>query len=194
MNCFLEALICCSKEEFRSIDLLFIESEGNPAFFPVYQKESAMSFDPFAAGFYLVSRYEEYLPYRKDEYGRFSASESLAYQKNFLHKPMINIWARIIGEKLRYKFPGFNYPGTQYQFIPTIDIDAAWAFKKKGVLRTIGDLPMLSAIFIWLQLCTEPGYFQDFNMTLSTRTNFSLNFKKNTSSTPSILFYLLIMD
>ena len=121
-----------------NIDLLFIESEGNPAFFPVYQKESAMSFDPFAAGFYLVSRYEEYLPYRKDEHGRFSASESLAYQKNFLHKPMINIWARIIGEKLRYKFPGFNYPGTQYQFIPTIDIDAAWAFKKKGVLRTIG--------------------------------------------------------
>ncbi len=121
-----------------NIDLLFIESEGNPAFFPVYQKESAMSFDPFAAGFYLVSRYEEYLPYRKDEYGRFSASESLAYQKNFLHKPMINIWARIIGDKLRNRFPGFNYPGTKYHFIPTIDIDAAWAFKNKGVLRTLG--------------------------------------------------------
>lgn len=121
-----------------NIELQFIESEGNPAFFPVYQKESAMSFDPFAAGFYLVSRYEEYLPYRKDEHGRFSASESLAYQKSFLHKPMINIWAITIGEILKHKFPGFSYPGTKYQFIPTIDIDAAWAFKKKGVLRTLG--------------------------------------------------------
>ena len=42
-----------------NIDLLFIEFDDQPAFFPVYQKESAMPFDPFAAGFYLVSRYEE---------------------------------------------------------------------------------------------------------------------------------------
>jgi hypothetical protein len=121
-----------------NIDLTFIENEGHPAFFPVYQKESVLPFDPFAAGFYLVSRYEEYLPYRKDEYGRFSASESQAYQKNFLHKPMVNIWALIIGNKLKDRFPGFSFPGTKYQFTPTIDIDAAWAFKQKGFLRTTG--------------------------------------------------------
>jgi hypothetical protein len=121
-----------------NIDLLFIDVDEEPAFFPVYQKESAMLFDPFAAAFYLVSRYEEYLPYRKDEYGRFSASESQAYQKNFLHKPMVNIWAIIVGKKLIEKYPGFSFPGTQYHFIPTIDIDAAWAFKQKGALRTIG--------------------------------------------------------
>ena len=121
-----------------NIELSFIEFEEQQAFFPVYQKESVLPFDPFAAGFYLVSRYEEYLPYRKDEYGRFSASESLAYQKNFLHKPMVNIWALTIGKKIKERFPGFIFPGTTYQFIPTIDIDSAWAFKQKGVLRTMG--------------------------------------------------------
>jgi hypothetical protein len=121
-----------------NIDLTFIELDEQPAFFPVYHKESSMPFDPFAAGFYLVSRYEEYLPYRKDEYGRFTASESLAYQKNFLHKPLVNIWALIIGKKLIDKFPGFTFPGTKYQFIPTIDIDAAWAYKQKGFFRTAG--------------------------------------------------------
>jgi hypothetical protein len=121
-----------------NIELSFLEFEDQQVFFPVYQKESGLPFDPFAAGFYLVSRYEEYLPYRKDEYGRFSASESLAYQKNFLHKPMVNIWALLVGQKLKERYPGFSFPGTTYHFIPTIDIDAAWAFKQKGFLRTMG--------------------------------------------------------
>jgi hypothetical protein len=121
-----------------NLDLLFIEYDQLPAFLPIHSKESVMPFDPFAAGFYLVSRYEEYLPYRKDEYGRFSANESLAYQKNFLHKPLVNIWALAIGKKINERFPTFGIPGTKYQFIPTIDIDAAWAFKQKGLLRTTG--------------------------------------------------------
>lgn len=120
------------------IDLNFINYNDLPAFFPVYIKESALPFDPFAASFYLVSRYEEYLPYRKDEYGRFGTTESIAYQKDFLHKPLINIWALQIGKILKEKFSGFNFPGTKYKFIPTLDIDAAWAYKQKGIFRTIG--------------------------------------------------------
>jgi hypothetical protein len=121
-------------------DLVFGEHESLPVFFMVYSKDSVLPFDPFAAGFYLVSRYEEYLPYRKDEYGRFSANESRAYQKNFLNKPMVNIWALAIGKLLQKKFPGFSYPGTIYKFIPTIDIDSAWAYKQKGFVRTLGSL------------------------------------------------------
>ncbi len=120
------------------IDLSFLEYEGLPAFFPVYFKESAMPFDPFAAGFYLVSRYEEYLPYRKDEYGRFSANECIAFQKNFLQKPLINIWSKKISEIITEKHPSFTFPNRQYKYLPTIDIDAAWAYRQKGVFRSIG--------------------------------------------------------
>ena len=121
-----------------NIDLSFLVYENLPAFFPVYYKESAMPFDPFAASFYLVSRYEEYLPYRKDEYGRFSANESLAFQKNFLQKPLVNIWAKRISELILVKFPSFTFPKSRYKYLPTIDIDAAWAYKEKGMFRTIG--------------------------------------------------------
>lgn len=119
-------------------ELTFIDYEGLPAFFPVYTQKPALPFDPFAASFYLVSRYEEYLPYRKDEYGRFSTSESIAFQKDFLHKPLVNIWAYKIGEILKQNFPSFSFTGKKYQFQPTIDIDAAWAYKEKGVFRTMG--------------------------------------------------------
>lgn len=120
------------------IDLTFIQYNGFPAFFPVYGEKTVLPFDPFAASFYLVSRYEEYLPYRKDEYGRFSTSESIAFQKNFLHKPLVNIWAYKVGEILKEHFPTFSFTGQKYKFQPTIDIDAAWAYKQKGVFRTLG--------------------------------------------------------
>lgn len=137
---FFQACNLLFERGIANIDLIFGEYEGLPVFFTVFQKESALPFDPFAAGFYLVSRYEEYLPYRKDEYGRFSASESMAYQKNFLHKPVVNIWALTVGNLLRKRFSGFNFPGTTYTFIPTIDIDAAWAYRQKGFMRTLGGL------------------------------------------------------
>src|SRR5690606_40628206 len=41
--------------------------------------KSSLPFDIFAATFYLLSRYEEYLPHVKDDYGRFLATESLAF-------------------------------------------------------------------------------------------------------------------
>ncbi|MBL7924890.1 MAG: hypothetical protein JNL88_11885, partial [Bacteroidia bacterium] len=65
------------------------EWKGMPVFFGTHPKY-ILPFDPFAASFYLVSRYEEYLPHIKDEHMRFSPQQSLAYQKNFLHKPMVN--------------------------------------------------------------------------------------------------------
>jgi len=119
-------------------DLSFIEFESIPAFFPVYHKNSVLPFDIFAASFYLVSRYEEYLPYRKDEYGRFSANESIAYQKGFLLKPVVNIWAYHLGNLISEKFSNFTFPGHKYKFIPTIDIDAAWSYRQKGLFRTLG--------------------------------------------------------
>jgi len=128
-----------------SQQISFIEFNGSKAFFPVYNKVSALEFDPFAAAFYLVSRYEEYLPYRKDKYGRYSATESLAYKNDFLQKPLVNQWALNIGKILQGHFQEFHFPGTKYQFIPTIDIDAAWAYKHKGLFRIGGGL--LNAVF-----------------------------------------------
>jgi len=122
----------------KHIDLSFIDFEGMPVFSPVYNKQSALPFDPFAAAFYMVSRYEEYLPYKKDEHGRFSAMESMAYKKGFLNKPVVNIWSLRIADILMEKFEGLEIKGNAYEFIPTIDIDAAWAYRQKGLFRTTG--------------------------------------------------------
>ena len=95
-------------------------------------------FDPFAASFYLVSRYEEYLPHIRDAHDRYDTTESLAYQKNFLDKPLVNIWALKIKEVLQKKFPDLIFPPKKYKYISTIDIDNAYAYLEKGFMRTTG--------------------------------------------------------
>ena len=66
------------------------------------------SFDIFAASFYLLSRYEEFLPHVKDDYGRFLATESIAFKHDFLKQPVVDIWAYKLKSVLEEKFD--NYP------------------------------------------------------------------------------------
>jgi hypothetical protein len=114
-----------------------IDWENTKAFFST-GKKSALPFDPFAASFFLLSRYEECLPHRRDNYDRFEAKESIAYQHGFLKKPIVNIWVKKIKELLKEKFPSLQFKENSYQYLSTIDIDNAYAYKRKGLLRTIG--------------------------------------------------------
>ncbi|HNW99101.1 MAG TPA: polysaccharide deacetylase family protein [Bacteroidales bacterium] len=132
---------------FCSVNLLFetgikqqqfdsVKFENILCPYSVY-KNSALPFDPFAASFYMLSRYEEYLPYKKDKYDRFDAIESIAYINGFLKKPVVNIWAQKIKLLLKEKYPFIKFPEKNYRFLSTIDIDSAWEYKQKGIVRTI---------------------------------------------------------
>lgn len=108
-----------------------------PCFFNSGSK-SSIPFDIFAASFYLISRYEEYLPHVKDTHGRFTAEQSLAFKNNFLEKPIVDIWTFKFLEKLKENYPSFENKERQYAFISTIDIDNAFAYKHKSFIRSTG--------------------------------------------------------
>ncbi len=111
-----------------------------PAFFFHNSVDAALPFDPFAASFYLVSRYEEYLEADRDQHGRFTAQSSLAFQHQFLDKPLVNYWALEIQKMLHAQFPSLIFKKPSFKFTPTYDIDHAWAFKYKGLIRTTSNL------------------------------------------------------
>ena len=109
-----------------------------PCFFPV-SENSTIPFDIFAASFYLLTRYEEYLPHVKDEEGRFKASESLAFQENFLERPVIDIWALKFKEVLEDKFPDQRFPKRESSSESIIAVTEAFCYRKKGIVRsTVG--------------------------------------------------------
>ncbi|MFN3404340.1 MAG: polysaccharide deacetylase family protein [Cytophagaceae bacterium] len=130
---------------FCSTGLLFEKHivEKEPELFDwngykVFFKTSSgdLPFDVFSAAFYLVSRYEEYLPHRKDSHGRFRPEQSIAFKGGFLEKPMVNIWASEIRRLIQEKFPEETFTDPLYSFTPTLDIDNAYAYKNKGILRS----------------------------------------------------------
>ena len=107
---------------------------------PIFFKSSnsgVLPFDVFSASFFLVSRYEEYLPHKRDKHQRFIATESVAYQNQFLHIPIINFWQKALKEAIQKKFPDLKLASSNFRFISTIDIDNAFYYKEKGFARTL---------------------------------------------------------
>ena len=139
----------CDAPFQKSVNLLFerhineqdtksVDFETVKGLFPVYGKDLLLPFDVFAAAFYLVSRYEEYLPQVRDKYGRFQAESTWMFENGLLQKPLVNIWVLALGKRLQAVFPELPVKTRKFTFIPTYDVDAAWAYKHKGVYRTLG--------------------------------------------------------
>jgi len=125
------------EQGLSDIDINVQNWEDTKCFFSTGEK-SALPYDIFAASFYLLSRYEEYLPHVKDDYGRFTATESLAYKHQFLNQPVVDIWAYKLRQVLEQKFETFIFPKRTYNIQPVIDVPMAYYFKQKGIMRTVG--------------------------------------------------------
>ena len=123
----------------RDQQISVIDWQDTKAFFATHPKYH-LPFDIFAASFYLLTRYEEYLPHRRDVHGRFDVRDSLAFQKGFLHKPVVDIYTLKLKELILSAYPEIKFPQRSFRFLSTIDIDNAWAYKEKGLLRTVGAL------------------------------------------------------
>lgn len=105
-----------------------------------FATDGDLPFDIFAASFYLLSRYEEYLPHEKDMYGRYAHENSLAWKEGFLNQPLVNSWLKLIKDALNKKFPSLVVRYPSFSFVPTYDIDMAWTYRHKGWRRSLGGL------------------------------------------------------
>jgi hypothetical protein len=155
-------------------------------------EKSSIPFDIFAASFYLLSRYEEYLPHVNDAFGRFMASESIAYKNGFLHQPVVDIWVYKFRDKLQSQFPQFVFPKRKYSIKPIIDIPSAYNFKLKGILRTLGgitkDLFEFKIRKLYFRFMVLIGFKHD------PYDNFKYIINKQKQAKHKFLFFFLIGD
>ena len=94
--------------------------------------------DVVAFIFYLVSRYEEYLPHIKDNHGRFHHTASVLWQLNALHFPFadelaVQLYATLLPEEIV-----LEHIKRGYRFEHTLDIDQAYQSRGKGFFRNAG--------------------------------------------------------
>ncbi|SHJ79064.1 hypothetical protein SAMN04488007_1445 [Maribacter aquivivus] len=129
------------EQGINDIELNIAVWEDIPCFFQAGER-SNLPFDIFAASFFLLSRYEEYLPHVKDIHGRFSPKDSIAFQNGFLQKPVVDIWALKLLDALKERFPDLEYKNKSYDFISVIDVATSHCYANRGVIRGLAGMLM----------------------------------------------------
>ncbi len=123
----------------KSREISVTEWKSLPMFFSGKQ-ESDFPFDIFAAAFYLVTRYEEYLEFTPDKYGRFKASDSLAFKNGFLGIPVIDLWAKEMSKAMIKKLPMLTYRRNEFRTLITFDSDEPFENRSNSLLRSLSDM------------------------------------------------------
>ena len=141
-----------------------------PIFFST-TRSTALPFDILAACFYLLTRYEEYLPFREDQHGRFPATTSLAYKHEFLQIPLVDRWAWKFLESLKQRFTSISASPPQPSFTPVVNVTTSHCYAYRGLLRGMAGLlidlaslrfrRVIDRIAVVLQLKADP--FDNFD-------------------------------
>lgn len=91
--------------------------------------------DPFAAIFYVVSRYEEYTNPKRDKHERFQAYESMLFQFGWLQQQIVEQWVQAIVTQFSPEKLTYFQSNKTVTAIPSFDIDNTFAFKWKDGWR-----------------------------------------------------------
>lgn len=157
-----------------------------------HKVKSALPFDVFAAVFYMLSRYEEYLPHRRDHYDRFVAKESFAAQKGFLQTAVVDRWAIHLKGAILEKYPETKFHQKKFKYLSTIDIDNAFAYKEKGLIRTLGSYFKNVAKFDFKQIKEQTLVLLRRKKDPFDTYNYQLNIQKKYSLEP--IYFILLAD
>lgn len=114
------------------------------------QDEELLLQDKPALAFYLLTNYEEYLPdCPRDQHGR------IVHEQSFVVRHQLHKQATVQRIALHYKNilstqqPAFKWKENSYRFLPTFDIDIAYAFKGKTFFHFCGALGKAVLSFQW---------------------------------------------
>ncbi|PRX53683.1 polysaccharide deacetylase family protein [Flagellimonas meridianipacifica] len=125
------------EQGINDLDIRVSDWEGVPCFFATDEK-SAIPYDIFSASFFLLSRYEEYLPHVKDSVGRYPAKESLAFRNKFLEIPVVDLWAYKLFRLLKVRFPDIQSKKRKYNFTSIVNVTASHCYAHRGLVRSLG--------------------------------------------------------
>lgn len=134
---------------FKSSELLLAHNIAPPTIkttvfgdtiVPFAVEGSALPFDVFAASFYFLSRYEEYLPYKHTETGLFNAEQSLQFKLKLLDIPIIDAWALILKNLLLKRYPKLLFFRKRFIFNPVICMVPSANSKRRKIAEVASKL------------------------------------------------------
>lgn len=126
--------------------------------------------------FFMLSRWEEYLPQEYDRFGRIIPSNNMAVKLGFSRRPVVDEWRVFIWDLLEKLDPSVKRPPAEgYRLNPTHDVDILYF--PTDVLNMLGDVKNTRnpaapiKRFIHKIKGTNPYNTFDFLMDMSERRN-----------------------
>ncbi len=134
--------------------------------------------DILGSAFFMLTRYEELVNKNRDNYGRFSAYDSIAYKENFLERPIINEYLEILWYAIQCVAPELKRKQREFKIIPTHDVDRPFEFLNLSLYQVLhslaGDLLKRKSIKLFSDRLKsyikfkQGNYKADYNYTFDT--------------------------
>lgn len=145
----LENIPCTINYEHKESNQFIVENDipviyGNSKLEIKDQKLKTITcgIDIFASSFFMLTRWEEYLNKARDKHDRFPATESLAYKKGFLDRPIVNEYVDMLKNMLLHLGLNQKTKERNYELYVTHDVDNIKKFInfKDGIKEIVGDI------------------------------------------------------
>ncbi len=103
----------------------------------ISENEIKINLDIFGSVFFMLSRYEETIARQKDQYDRFSAKSSIAYQESFLERAIVNEYIDILWIFLCYFSSTLERKKHKYEIAVSADVDEPYSYSTKSIPNLI---------------------------------------------------------
>lgn len=113
--------------------------------------------DIFAASFFMLTRWEEYVNKKRDSHNRFPAYESLAYKQGFLDRPVVNKYVEWLKQALLKLDSSVRFKEKKFQLVLTHDVDSLymWGSWKQVFRVALGDIIKRKSLSLALERFAE---------------------------------------
>lgn len=105
------------------LPVLFGRRLQNGTFLQADSTGLQLGLDVFGSAFFLLTRYEELVVSQRDKHNRFAATSSVAMEKGFLNRPLVDEYVEVLWACMKQLWPSLERKEHQYCFYLSCDVD-----------------------------------------------------------------------
>lgn len=113
------------------IPVIYGQAVTKDSYYAEHDHEISLGLDVFGSAFFMLTRYEEVVKDDRDKHDRFPAKASLAYQEEFLERPIVNEYLEILWTCMKRLWPGLYRKRRFYEVFLSHDVDRPLAVAGK---------------------------------------------------------------
>jgi hypothetical protein len=178
------------------IPVIYGDEPNHSDFFQLKENKIYLRVDIFGSAFFMLTRYEEVVKPERDKHDRFPATASLAYQENFLDRPIINEYLEILWAYLKKLWPRLQRKIHQSKTLVSCDVDNPYSFYvkswRKTARKTIGDFFKRKSVSEAIQTLQNTWFSQLGNFSHDPVNTFDWIMGVNEKIGNKVAFYFLV--